>query len=784
MPSRKKSKVYGRAFPISAKEVKAYERVDRPRRRMVPNPIGVTRMAMVNGRGSYRQSARQVAAGKSKKQRLSRAKAVIRNGAGMAGFLKNRKTKSKSPQSVRAAAARRVAKSRTSKNTTRRKSSSSTSRRKVPGTNFYKTANGRYQNSSGKYVKATTVSAARKRKSPAKSPAKRRTKSTAPKRRVRRNASVGASRSYSKGYDAMKRSEAAKKAARTRKRRAAAAARTRGKSASVGRYTRLTVEDPRTGRKRRSYMYKTSKGKRRRIPAKALVRSGHTTPAEIRRGRTKAARRVKKEGTAFVANKASSARRKRAGRRAAAYMAAKRRGASVGAAKKAAIRKVPLKQGDTFKGTTKVGTMRKGSRKTVATPKRRTKLVANKRRRSRKKTATPNRRRRTTTRRRKVAAKRRRATPTRRRRTSAKRRTSARRRKATPNRRRVTRRRKTAAKRRMSPNRRRRTYRRNQGWMGKFRKAFQSGMWIAGGFLGHKIVTNLICDPIFDLFKRNEGEVSTSGFEMTLDQWKKPICGAGVLLIGIPLAGMTKRSTELGAGMVVSWLHSVISSLALASNQPEVIRAVGEVPMRSDWTGRQWPYPSSRAYALHGRRRRRGVRGLGGRHTSSIMPRYAPVRSMQGTGQVYQAAAGQSWQQAAAGQYQQAAAGEYFGTQQGTGEYFAPQSTQGIGAYEAAGQLAMPVDRSVITDGIRPDTNLDDVMTTMESAAGFGGGGVGSYFESSQGGQMERVGTQSQWIPQGPMWAGEMKVNATQETSELSAGILNRPGGNGILSGG
>lgn len=744
MPRRKK--VYGRTFSITPKQARTYERVDRPRS-LKANPIGVTRMASMNGRGSYRRSARQVASGKTAEQRLSRARSVMQNGAGMAGFLKNRK----SPKAVRSAAAKRAG-SRTK---------STSSRRKVPGTNYYKTPNGRYQNASGKFVKVSTV------------------KSSRPKRRVKRNAAVGASKSYSKGYGRVfgKKKTTSSKSKSPAKRKTAAKApakrkTTRRKAASraktIGKYTRLRVVDPKTGRKRLSYLYKTSKGKRRKIPKKAIIASGRKTAAQIRKGRTKAATKIRKEGSAFVANKGkSSARQKRAGKRLAAYSAAKRSGASVKKAKAAALRAVPLKQGDRFKGSIKVGTMKKGSKRRVKVGGKKRTLVANRRRKrtAAKRRATPNRRRRL------AAAKPRRLSPNRKRRAVAKRPKSQTRKRRTTKRR-------SGAKRKTYRSNRMRTYRRNQGFMKKFQAAFVTGLWVTGGFVTHKVITNLICDPIFDLFKpkNGNGAEATSGMEMTLDTWKKPLCGLGVLLVGLPVTNMVakKRSVEIGAGMMASWIHSIVVAAVGMSGNAKAIQAVGELPTRYDWTGRKWPYTGSRAAAL-GRRRR----GMGASHQTSIMPRYTPIKP-KAFG-AYQAAAGQ-YQQAAAGQYQQAAAGEYF-TPAATGEYFAPANTQGVGQYEGAGQLSMPRDNSTITDGIRPDSNLDREMDIMEAAAGLRGG-VGAYTQYGGGGQAENVPTQSQWIPNGPAWAGELQVDATQQTSELSAGILNKPGGNGVLSGG
>ena len=797
-----RARVYGRAYKISEKDAKAYRRTDRPKR-MKANPMGVTSMASVNGRGAYSRSARQVAAGKSKKQRLDRARKVLKNGESkaMAGFLKNTKRKSRSPGAAKRLAAAKRAGSRTT--TKRRSTSSSSTRRKVPGTSYYRTAGGRYQNAQGKYVSESRVKAAKSRSSSskkkttakrktttrkkttarrtvkrnatakrttttrrtaAKRPVRRNTttkRKTTAKRRVKRNASAGYSASYGKGYDAMKRSQAAKKAAATRKRRAAAAARASGRKASVGRYKRVRVTDPKTGKSRLSYMYETRGGKRRRIPASAITKSGHMSKAQVKRGRSKAAARVKKEGTAFVANKRSSARQKRAGRRLAAFMAAKRSGKNVKQAKAAALRKVPLATGDSFKGTTKVGPMRKGSKKRVRVAGRKRTLVANKRRR---KTTRKNTRRKTTAKRRVV---RRNGNTTtmknnRRRRTTAAKRRRTTKRTYKANRRRSPVRRRTTRRRRMTRNAGRHTYRKNQ-FLANLGKAFQSGLIVATGFMTHRVLTNLLCDKvpfISDMFAENAA----------LNTWRKPIIGAAVMLAGVPLVGAIKplrpRAIEIGAGMVASWLQSAIVSAFAAAEYPDGVNAVQG-------------YSNSRAYALRGTRRRR--RGLRGGHQTSIMPRYAPV---SGLGQYEQAAAG--YQQAAAG-FQQAAAGtgEYFAPN-ATGEYFAPNNLQGVGEYEAAGQLAMQAAAGTtsqhIDDGIRPDSDLDRQMDIMEAAAGMRG--MGEYYEATAHNVEQRVGQQSQWIPKGALWAGERQVNDTQMTSELSAGILQKQGGNGVLSAG
>jgi hypothetical protein len=145
---------------------------------------------------------------------------------------------------------------------------------------------------------------------------------------------------------------------------------------AIGKYTRVKAIDPRTGKSRLSYLYRTKSGKRRKIPTQAIKRSGHKTAAAIRRGRAKAATKVRKEGSAFVANKRKSARRGRAGRRLAAYAQAIRSGKSQKKATAAALRKVPLKKGDSFKGVARAPiTIPKGRKRKVRVKRNRKRRV-------------------------------------------------------------------------------------------------------------------------------------------------------------------------------------------------------------------------------------------------------------------------------------------------------------------------------------------------------------------------------------------------------------------------
>jgi hypothetical protein len=258
----------------------------------------------------------------------------------------------------------------------------------------------------------------------------------------------------------------------------------------------------------------------------------------------------------------------------------------------------------------------------------------------------------------------------------------------------------------------------------------------------------------------------------------KPLVGAGVALVGAVGAVYVggESGPALAAGMIASVLGQVVVGAAKAAGQPKLAAALGG-------------YSNSMAYSLRGprlRRRRRGMRGMGA--ARSIMPRYSPVGAFQ---------------QAAAGTHNpNRAAGEYF-QPNSVGEYFS-SNLQGVGAYEPAGQLAMQASAGLgqqpIDDGIRPDTNLDRVLDLAEAAAGLRGvgaaqfaqaaagmpGGIGEYItaERGNGGFVEqRVPTSSQWIPNGPLWAGTLGVTGDRQTSDIPAGILAGPGGNGILSG-
>jgi hypothetical protein len=330
------------------------------------------------------------------------------------------------------------------------------------------------------------------------------------------------------------------------------------------------------------------------------------------------------------------------------------------------------------------------------------------------------------------------------------------------------------------------------GFAGDLKTLLKTGALVLTGFFIHKALTGVVAKALVSADGTKFAGmalVTADGKASIIGQWAKPLTGAVVGAAGIAAVSMVPGKAEtrmaVGAGMMVSFLESVVRTALVAADQPKVLSYLEG-------------YSNSAAYALRGARGRRGVRGLGvARNAGSIMPQFAPIGSFQ---------------QAAAGM------GEFFTPASGMGEYFAGPGTQGVGFYEKAGPLALQPGRShmgqlPVDDGIRPDANLDHVLDLAESAAGLGQGfqqaaagtgaftqahagmgrtrrgvrGMGEFFTASPSGDgfaESTVPTSSQWIPSGPLWAGSTPAEAHYTESELPAGILQGPGGNGVLSGG
>jgi hypothetical protein len=321
------------------------------------------------------------------------------------------------------------------------------------------------------------------------------------------------------------------------------------------------------------------------------------------------------------------------------------------------------------------------------------------------------------------------------------------------------------------------------GFAGDMTALLKTGGLILIGFFAHRALTGAAVKALTSADGTTfagMAVVDSNGKQSIIATWQKPITGlviGGVGIAGMSMVKAVKVETRMAvsAGMMVSFLESFVRTALTAANQPQVLSYLDG-------------YSNSRASALRGsgRYQPRHLRGLGiAKNAHSIMPQYASI------GQAPQ------FTQAHAG------VGEYFKPASGVGEYFAGPGTQGVGFYEKAGPLALMPGRShmgqlPIDDGIRPDANLDQILDLAESAAGLGQGatqavagqaaaGLGEFFTASpsNGGFAEStVPTQSQWIPNGPLWAGTTSADAHYTESELPAGILQGPGGNGVLSGG
>ena len=525
---------------------------------------------------------------------------------------------------------------------------------------------------------------------------------------------------------------------------------------AYGPYRRATLSHPRRGGRVLSYMTRRG-GKLRKIPAWAIA--GAISPKDykteaayqkakdrIAKRRKSAAARVERGMDAFTPNSGAGHMNENKKKRRKK--------------KKAASRKAGGKRRRTAK-----------KRRTVKRRRPSKKRRSTKARRTTKKRRSVKRRRSTKARR---TTKRRRSTKARR---TVKRRRSTKRRRS-PVARRVGRRKVRRLKRGLYFVSNRGKYLKN-GFAGDLKTLLKTGALVLVGFFAHKALTGALVKALTSVDGKFAGMAMANEKGPTIiAQWQKPLTGAVVGAAGIAGLSMVPVKAEtrmaVGAGIMVSFLESLVRTALGVANQTQVLSYLDG-------------YSNSPAYGMRGAGRR-GMRGLGvARNAHSIGPRWTPVGSFQ---------------QASAGM------GEYFSGQSGMGEYFAGPGTQGVGFYEKAGPLALQPGRShmgnlPVDDGIRPDANLDAILDLAESAAGLGGGfqqaaagigqfqqaaaGMGEFFTAnpSNGGFAEAtVPTQSQWIPNGPLWAGSMSADATKEESQLPAGILQGPGGNGVLSGG
>ncbi len=767
-------KAVGRAFRITDKDARSYDRTTKPRSKMRPNPMGVTTLAMVNGRGAY-ASAKAGAQGQTRAQRLARARKLI-GGKGM-------------QSNARGHRAAFISAMRSNKGSAKSKGSGAKStdlRRRGKRLAAYKSAlkrNGTKAGAARAALRAVPFTANERKRKTSFAGVKARKK-------YRRNDFVGvgksawgeagASKPAAKAKNKQPRTQRrptraqyqapppekkktsrkgkqvakAKRKTKAKKRRAAGSQyRTvkqtvkRKTRVAFGKYKRARLYNPRTGKTEYSYMYRSG-GKLRRIPTAAVSgwgergkKSGERATkmaARMQAARKRAADRILKEGDVFIPNKKRKTKKKRKG-------SSKRKSAKrVAAGKKAArTRKRRAKASGAKRRKSKGGAKRKRkSAKASGAKRRKSKGGAKRKRKSAKRVAAGKKAART--RKRKGGGKKRKASAKRGGKRGGKRRSGAKRlRKGTYYV--ANRRRRRSKGRRMRKN----------AFMANLKNVLITGTLVAVGYMGHRVLTSLACEYIFTPYvTAPEGKEPN----LALKTWEKPICGAVVGLVGVgALSVMADKrimsgetAMKIGGGMVASLVQYVVVSALAQFDQPKAASYLSG-------------YSNSAAYGLRGNRR--GMSGM-----SSIMPHYQQLGAFQ------QAAAGMGEYFTGTGAFEQAAAG--------VGEYFVPGGTKGVGQYEAAGPLAMQAAANgigEIEDGIRPDSNLDHVLDLAESAAG-----LGEYYTATPGAGGYAEGTvpqQSQWIPNGPLWAGTMAAKDTMATSELPAGVLATVGGNGVLSG-
>jgi hypothetical protein len=547
------------------------------------------------------------------------------------------------------------------------------------------------------------------------------------------------------------------------------------------RYKRISLQEPRSGKKRLSYFTKGKSGRgNKKIPAWAIAGARSAKEfktsdkfakarARITKRRAAAARRMEKSGGPFTPNRRKRTMRKstKASRSAAAKKGHRRRRAKLAAKRaKRPVGKgrgklgVKLRRGKIYykgrkprslKGRRK-GVRRLPKARILLTNRKRRKYSANrKKRKSSKRAAAARKAWRTRKARGGVAPKRRR------RRSKGRKLVANRRHKRRKSRK--SGRRKYSANRRRSHKRHRGTKRRGRrftanAFMADLKKLGVTALFAVTGFVAHKLLTKLLILKVLvpALAPAPAAGMGAGEWKPTVLKWSPILVGGVVAALGVAAVGYAapSRRNEVGAGIIVSFFHTSILTLLGMSETPEVQKA-------AMWIA---GYDTSSTATNIGRYRQ-AMRGLGDAGQRSTLPRYVPTGRRGG---IQQAVAGRG-------------TGEYFQTS-GMGEYFA-SGVQGIGAYELAGPLVTQAAAGLgqrIDDGIRPDANLDAVLTLAEAQAG-----VGEYYSADPSGNPYSLPEHDEWIPNNPLWAGTKSAEDSSETSEIPAGILETPGANGIF---
>lgn len=324
------------------------------------------------------------------------------------------------------------------------------------------------------------------------------------------------------------------------------------------------------------------------------------------------------------------------------------------------------------------------------------------------------------------------------------------------------RRRKGTRRRSYRRNGRRRSYRRNG-----LGNAFKTGLFVAGGFFAHKLITGFISQMAFKPAVEAAAPEATANPTSGLGQvvsYSGVLVGAATAALGIYAVQKWVKKPEdrqlIVGGIAASWLHTAVVALLDKMGTPQGAAMLAGV---EDGT-------AAKISAMYGL-------GAG----TSIQPEYAAIRGLRG---------GRGM-----GEYFKSGMGEYF--QSGVGEYFA-SGVNGLGAlkpYEASAGVGYTNNPDLYQaaagtgalehqgNHIDPSGDLDRELTIAEAAAG-----VGTVFQAAAGMGATPVTTvprSNTWIPgmsDAPIWAGVKAVDESQSANEmLTAGILQTDGGQGVF---
>ena len=363
------------------------------------------------------------------------------------------------------------------------------------------------------------------------------------------------------------------------------------------RYKRISLQEPRSGKKRLSYFTKGKSGRgNKKIPAWAIAGARSAKEfktsdkfakarARITKRRAAAARRMEKSGGPFTPNRRKRTMRKptKASRSAAAKKGHRRRKAKKAArsarrpvGKGRGRHGVKLARGKIYYKGRKPRAL-KGRKKGVRRlPKARILLTNRKRRKY-----SANRKKRKSSKR---AAAARKAWRTRKARGAApkRRRRRSKGRKLVANRRHKRRKSRKSGRRKYSANRRHtkhrgtkrlsrrgRRYTGNQ-FMADLKKLGVTALFAVTGFVAHKLITKLLIVKVLIPALAPKAAAGMGDYKVTLLKWSPVLVGGVVAALGVAAVGYAapSRRNEVGAGIIVSFFHtSILSLLGLTEDE-------------------------------------------------------------------------------------------------------------------------------------------------------------------------------------------------------------------------